>query len=455
MKSNHTHSRQYSGIRLNFMNMLLISIGLVLAVLMVISTYQTAQSIREIVSVTDTYLVNQQIGGMMEDFSEDMEEAAKAFISSGEAGMAHRYAGLRSTIGAQLAQYRPESSNSEAANQALQEAIDAFQKRGEMERQAMRTSVDTAGLPPAALAALPDFLRETELSGADQGLSPETRKSLAMDRLNTAEYARYGETIRIEVGNSHRLSSQEGQKQANETAARVNGILTEQMVLVFLFIFIAAAALLLNRFLIIAPIQRSVDNLDRREPIPEQGSFEMRRMARAYNEVLKENLEKEEALSYAATHDTLTGTLNRTAFDLEYQKARSGQVAVLVADIDHFKHYNDEYGHDIGDRVLQKTGNALKKHFREEDRICRIGGDEFCVILPGISQDQAEGIRDRIIRINGELKRDTAGAPPVSISAGVACWDRPDAKGDLFKDADQMLLGLKKSRDNCCAIYPG
>ena len=75
--------------------------------------------------------------------------------------------------------------------------------------------------------------------------------------------------------------------------------------------------------------------------------------------------------------------------------------------------------------------------------------------MPGICQDRAESVRDRIIRINGELKQTDTQMPPVTLSAGIACWDRPNPKGSLFKDADRVLLELKKTRETCCAVYQG
>ena len=123
--------------------------------------------------------------------------------------------------------------------------------------------------------------------------------------------------------------------------------------------------------------------------------------------------------------------------------------------MDHFKQYNDQFGHDIGDSVLQMTAEALERHFRDEDQICRIGGDEFCIIMPGICQNRAESVRERIVRINKELAEMNDRLPPVTLSAGIACWDRPNPKGSVFTDADQALLELKKTRDTCCAIYQG
>lgn len=446
-------SGKHKGIRLSYLNVLLVFVGLVIAVLMVVSTYQTTGTVQKIVSVTDDYLYNQQTGGMMRDFSESLGALAEDFVRNGSIGAANEYAGKMSVISAQLAQYAPESSVSSEANQALQTADEAFRMRNDTEIRAMRLAADK--LPTPAFEQLPEMLKKTELSEEDKALSPEEKDRLAAELLAAEEYTAAGETIRKEVDNSHRLSSEAATKQSGETSSRVNSIVTWQKILVYVFIALSIVALILNWLLIISPIRKSVGNLDRREAIPEKGSYEMRHLAKVYNDVLADNEEKKKALSYTASHDALTDTLNRASFDRAYQEAESGQVAILIADVDHFKQYNDEYGHDVGDKVLQMATEALKRHFHSGDQICRIGGDEFCVIMPGICQSRAESIRDRIFRINEELKQEGAGLPPVTLSAGIACWDRPNPKGSIFKDADSVLLELKKTRDTCCAVYKG
>ncbi len=465
--------RKIAGIRLNYLNFIMICLAGVIAVMMVISTYQTTGSVQEIVQVTDDYLANQQTGGMLRDFSGELaglaEEFVKAaaggqdasgggtapaavFLQNGGPRLAGEYAGKLGALNEQLDRFKPESFNSESANQALADAISAFRHRNEAEIRAMRLAA--ADLPRPASASLPQML-QTGLSEEEQALEPEEKMNMAKALLSSESYIRDGQTIRAKVDESHRLSSLEGEKQAADTFARVNGIMTTQKILVFLLIAGAAAALVLNRALIISPMKRSVEDLDRREPIRARGSYEMRRLAEAYNAVRQENEEKTAALSYTATHDPLTDALNRAAFDMTYREEKNGRIAVLVADIDYFKQYNDEFGHDIGDRVLQMAADALKRHFREEDRICRIGGDEFCIIMPGVSQDGAGKIRDEIIRINEELKQEGTDLPPVTLTAGIACWDRPNPQGSIFKDADRVLLELKKKRDSCCAIYQG
>ena len=442
-----------AGIRLSHLNMLLIFAGLVLAAVMAYFMYRNTTSVREIVTVTNDYLSNQQTGGMLRDISEGMGEQALAFVQSGKPEPAMAYEGQRNTINAQLDLYVPESSNSEAANEVFTKALDAFHARNETELRAMRLAADN--MPGSAFDRLPEFLKEAELSAEDLALSPEEKKAAAVSLLTAKEYTDHQDTIRDAVDRSHRLSSEEGQIQADRVFTRVKGIVRKQTIVIVLFVALAVLALILNRALILSPIRKSVHNLDRREPIPEKGCYEMRHLARVYNDVLRDNEEKTEELSYTASHDALTGVYNRDAFDKIYRQIeRKEHYGVIMLDVDHFKQYNDEFGHDIGDRVLCTAVKMMKRHFRSEDHISRIGGDEFCIIMPGTDQDQAEKIREKIILINQELEESCEDLPPITVSAGIAFWDRPDASGSLLKDADNALMNLKKTREKCCAVYP-
>ena len=439
------------GIRLSHLNIILICVGLVLAAFMAVSMYRTTDSVKGIVDFTDNYLSKQQTGGKLRDIAAGMAEQAAAFVRSGEPGPTMSYEGQRDTINAQLDQYIPETSNSEAANDEFQKAVDAFRTQCATEERAMRLVADT--LPRPLFEALPAFLQEKELSADDRALSPEEKKALAASLLAAEEYTSLQETIRYGVDRSHRLSSEEGQIQADKSLARVRAIVSNQSILILLLLGVAVIALLLNRQLIISPIRKCVESLDRMQPIQEKGCYEMRHLARVYNEVLKDNEEKKEALAYTATHDALTGVFNRAAFDRTYRKLeKQAHVGLIIVDVDHFKQYNDIYGHDIGDQVLCRAVEEMKRNFRSVDHISRIGGDEFCIIMPGSDHCQAGMICDKIRKINQELKENHGDLPPVTITAGIAFWDRPYPQGSLFKDADSALLDMKKVRNDCCIV---
>ena len=454
---NQTVSTEQSwkkGVRLNRLNVCLIAICFVLMLFMLFSMYETNKSFNQIVSVTESYLASQQTAGMLSNIANGMSEQCEDFIKTGEPDCAHVYAGQLSAINAQIASNESNKAEGENEDEFMAKALAAFRAMNETEIRAMRLMVDTL---PMGMAAFPLILQQTQLSPEDQALTAEEKKALAEKLISSDEYRLNKETLTAAVDDSHRVSSEQGKNRSRQTAAHVKKIMRRQKLLLLLFVVVAVVALLLNRFLIISPIQRSVDKLDQRKPLPVEGSYEVRHLANVYNEVLQDNAAKTEALSYAATHDALTGLYNRADFDKTYNSSCHDKIGIMIVDVDHFKQFNDEYGHEVGDRVLKIVAEKLTAHFRAEDHISRIGGDEFCVIMPGTRQEQAEPIVEKIRQINRELQENPGGDgfPPITLSAGLAFWDRPDPGESLFRDADRMLLGLKKTRTDCCGVYPG
>jgi diguanylate cyclase (GGDEF)-like protein len=166
---------------------------------------------------------------------------------------------------------------------------------------------------------------------------------------------------------------------------------------------------------------------------------------------------KERLLSYRAGYDALSELANRSAFDTHladsWKNARETRtaLALLLIDIDHFKAYNDQYGHQAGDRVIQRVGQVLKLLLRRpEDFASRYGGEEFSVILADIDEDSAiqmaERIRERVLMEKIEHVR-SATATYVTVSIGVAHLlphesDRSE-KG-LLQMADEALYSAKE-----------
>ncbi|MDR2031217.1 MAG: diguanylate cyclase [Azoarcus sp.] len=157
-------------------------------------------------------------------------------------------------------------------------------------------------------------------------------------------------------------------------------------------------------------------------------------------------------LQEAALTDALT-TLPNRRYALEHMQqewlaARRNQhpLACMVVDLDHFKQVNDEYGHDVGDMVLRQTASALRQILRGQDVVCRTGGDEFLVICPETSLEDAlacaERLRDGIHRL--AFDHDDK-ALAMTVSVGVALWDDTMIDiGALMKKADRAAYIAKK-----------
>jgi diguanylate cyclase (GGDEF)-like protein len=180
----------------------------------------------------------------------------------------------------------------------------------------------------------------------------------------------------------------------------------------------------------------------------------------------RKDLEKEAGdLEIAATHDSLTGALNRLVMDGDLQKEWDcfvdGQrpVSVIMIDIDHFKAYNDLYGHAAGDEALRLVARRIQKEIRPTDRLYRYGGEEFLVLLRDTGIDAGEAVATRIARGITTLGLAHDGNRPwgvVTVSAGVAAADRQHrSANDCVSDADAAMYRSKRSGRNTVATYQG
>jgi diguanylate cyclase (GGDEF)-like protein len=162
-------------------------------------------------------------------------------------------------------------------------------------------------------------------------------------------------------------------------------------------------------------------------------------------------IEHREQLSHLATHDPLTGVRNRRG--LTDVLAEHPDAALLICDLDHFKQVNDRYGHDVGDRVLERFGELLRELSRAGDVPMRLGGEEFCMILPATDHDGAVRAAERL-RI--ETWRRMQGLIPERITVSIGVATNPDGTLDaqaLLARADRNLYAAKQAgRDRSVAL---
>ena len=159
-------------------------------------------------------------------------------------------------------------------------------------------------------------------------------------------------------------------------------------------------------------------------------------------------------LKNEATLDKLTGFLNKSATGTKLTKMCQEQSGCLMMiDLDSFKLVNDIYGHEMGDRVLQKVADLLTSNFRSEDSIYRIGGDEFAILMVHADSSLTGLVRSKIMSIIDELRHPEDGFPPVTLSVGVAFSDRRNPSGDIYKDADTALYKVKEANRANVGFY--
>ncbi len=171
-----------------------------------------------------------------------------------------------------------------------------------------------------------------------------------------------------------------------------------------------------------------------------------------------EVLQKNEELEQLATRDPLTGSWNRRAFFEKLEKAyvtakdQGTALSCIMTDIDHFKSFNDRYGHALGDQVIQVVVKTMNESIRPSDIIGRYGGEEFCVILPDADQTRAIEIAERMCQKveteSGEKIRSTSNIS-ITSSFGVATMSSKTCDpAELIDQADQALYAAKEGGRN-------
>jgi len=169
-----------------------------------------------------------------------------------------------------------------------------------------------------------------------------------------------------------------------------------------------------------------------------------------------ENALAHEATAEMVNTDPLTGLANRRRLDNDLHDtlgnllAAGDHVAFAMVDVDHFKNFNDTYGHPAGDVLLREVAVAIASAVRSNDVVYRYGGEEFCVLLPGATPDEARYVAERIrYAVQARPLVDEAGAavPQVTVSVGVSC--RTDLNTEaLVADADGALYAAKQQGRN-------
>lgn len=162
---------------------------------------------------------------------------------------------------------------------------------------------------------------------------------------------------------------------------------------------------------------------------------------------ITERKQKEENLRYISSHDILTGLHNRYYFEQEIVRLERGRhfpVSIVMVDVDGLKEVNDKLGHAVGDTLLWQTAVLLRKAFRSEDVVARIGGDEIAVLLPDTGNTVAQ---EMVARIRKRLRKWNASHDiPISLSIGVATAENGSRLLEAQNEADQRIFKNKLSR---------
>lgn len=177
---------------------------------------------------------------------------------------------------------------------------------------------------------------------------------------------------------------------------------------------------------------------------------------------LLKNWKISETLKKEATHDGLTGIYNHKYFkdcfkaEVNRVKRYGGDLSLILFDIDHFKNFNDQHGHQIGDFILSHLSKFVLRNIRSVDLLCRYGGEEFALILPSTNIEGAEILAGRLQnKIEQAIFESNNVEFEITCSFGVTCWsNQKDTVESLIKEVDEALYQSKNEGRNRVSICP-
>ncbi len=428
-----------------------VAIMIVIGVIVMVGAYRSEHSIEEMQKLTEEYTSGQNAINELMDASDYLTEKSRAFVVSGDTEHAHLYqeeVEMNRRRDRAVTAIRDFNVNSSAYGK-LEKALDESNELMKTEYYAMLLSAVGHGIDEDIYES---FTGGARLSVKDKALSDSEKISKATHLLFDDNYENKKNSIRNNVGSAldELLGELKDRQIASYTAAaRLSRRDHVMFLLVMLATFALAAA---TAFMVIFPMKRSTEYIMRNEPLDLTGSAEYIYLAEAYNRMLAQTMKNHEKLSYEATHDQLTGLLNRKIFEDKRDELQDQDIAMIILDIDHFKEVNDTYGHETGDEVLKKVGAILAASFRLEDYVCRIGGDEFAVIMRRMTPELQNVVRDKINRVQEKLlTRD--GLPKTTLSIGVAFSSDEGPEDNIFKKADKALYSIKAAGRDGYAFY--
>ena len=447
-----TNQKSLAGISIRTLNIIMFAIALVLAAFLLFTTNQVSDSYEIMQDATEEYIECQTAAQNMMSASDYLTEQVRAFTVTGDIENVQNFyeevnqTKRRDNALATLEQYLQGTDT----YRYLQEANAQSNELVKVEHYAMRLAIDAYGVP---LSQFPEEIRSIELLPEHRELTGDEMRSAAIDLVFNDSYQTQKEKIRNNVNLCTTALIAAARSGQTDSSNHLLHVLKRQSLLIAVLMLAVLGVVLFTMYLVIHPLYEGIEHIRKNEKFPVTGSSELRYLADTYNELYEATRKQQETLSYEASHDALTGLCNRKMFEHEREVCDPQTTAMILIDVDYFKEVNDTYGHEIGDKLLKRIASILRKSFRSEDYVCRIGGDEFAVLMMN-SDSSLQGLVTRKIKdAQAQLRQPEADVPGITLSVGVAFPDRPNSTGDIYRDADTAQYRIKNGGKDGLAFY--
>ena len=442
-----------SGLKIRSINLVVIMVAAVLLALFLSSSFLTSTSYQNLQDANNKYIAAELAANQLKRASYYLTMQVRMFAVTQDTEYMDRYfeealvKRNREQANDTLKTYLPNNYAFIYLDEAYRYSLELTKR----ECRAMRLVIEACNYLPGGDAA--SVLNSVELTERELAMSADDKIRAAISLTHDDHYQRYADLIQERVDSCIRCVTEERVQAEQKNADILDEQAFAQRAFAVCLMLITVVTIVAVMNLAMWPMSAFVNCISHYQPLPMIGAYELRYLARAYNVMYNENQKTSAHLRHKAEHDPLTSLYNRGTFDRLRQEYESLPIALMLIDVDFFKTINDTHGHETGDDVLKKVARLLDQNFRETDFPCRVGGDEFAVIMTDASSEMKTLVKEKILRISEALQDTSDGVPSVTLSVGVAFNDRDGGTEDIYKDADRALYVVKTHGRNGVEFY--
>ena len=440
------------GISLRAVNIFMIIGAVIISGLMVYFTYQLSVSFRDLTKTSEQQIELRKAALELMEASDYLTERVQRFTVEGDMRFLQEYfeEAFETNRREEAIEKMSEAAGTDEALKKLKTAMESSLELMNQEYYAMRLVIEAKGYTD-----YPELLGSVALTEEDKALSSGEKMRRATEKVLDDDYYELKDKIRSNM----KASLNELESMAYDNDARALEALRKKIVFVRVAIVVQTILVFLMVWITsnlgIRPILNAVERIKSDSPIPEKGANEICYLAHAYNKMYEAYKKSLDSLNFKASHDELTGAYNRFGYDLLVSNIDLNNSYMMLLDVDNFKNINDTYGHETGDKVLVRLVEILRKNFRMDDYICRIGGDEFVIFMVHSSEQQRDLIASKIENINKELENLGDGLPSTSISVGIVHGTEAKDTENLYEKSDEAMYLAKQKGKHTYSFYSG
>lgn len=436
--------RKEQGISIRKLDIIFVVIAVLSSAVLFIAMNRTTSLHNKSTKLTREVIEAQKSADTLMEASDYLTEEMRKFVVTGERRYLNNYfeeAINRRRRENSLETLKKINPNSVAYNN-LENAMHLSEELMKTEYYAAKLAILAYGYN---MDSFPEAIRNLEIRKQDLNMSSTEQMEMAEDMLFNEEYSDRKSHISDNISKCLAELNEELDTQQIELDNKLKKQVFLEHLLTVVLIAILLGVVFLTAYLIIIPLSKAVDRIRDEQDVPLRGAYEVRFLAKTYNLMYNTNLASKEKLNYEATHDKLTGLYNRRGYDFLLKNLDMETSTLMIIDLDRFKSINDHFGHDVGDKVLIKAADVIFNSFRNQDYVCRIGGDEFAVIMVHSSSALKELIKRKVELMNEAMCESGNGIPEASFSVGVAFGENGQSVDEIFKAADNALYESKKT----------